>query len=181
MKKFLYILAFVLIYGFINMEMIAQLEASTPYGMITEKLNLDPVSLFANPDQYDSNDPEVICLAENLFHEARGEGVKGKLAVAFVTINRVNHTRWPDTVCDVVHQPYQFSWTHQGMTINLDNPIEQRSWDQSQRVALEVLNGDHINTMIGVTHYHTTAVSPTWNKSKVVTAQVGNHVFYSSE
>ena len=32
---------------------------------------------------------EVACLAINIYHEARGESSEGKIAVAFVTLNRV--------------------------------------------------------------------------------------------
>lgn len=33
---------------------------------------------------------EVQCLAENVYHESKSESFEGKLAVAQVTINRVN-------------------------------------------------------------------------------------------
>lgn len=55
---------------------------------------------------------QVHCLAEALWHEARGESVAGQAAVARVVMNR---TRAPDlfasTVCKVVYQSGQFSWS----------------------------------------------------------------------
>lgn len=176
MRTFIYFIAFVALINFIGFEMIRQLEADMdPNPTQVIPVELEGESLYT-PEVYEIDDPEVQCLAENLFHEARGEGVEGKLAVAFVTMNRVKHVRWADTVCEVVHEPYQFSWTHQDMTIDLDNPIERRSWEQSQEIALGVLNREYINDMIGVTHYHATHVSPDWGKREV--AQVGNHIFY---
>ena len=59
-----------------------------------------------------SVDPEQHeCLALNVYHEARGEVIEGQIAVAHVTLNRVNHSYFPETICDVVYQNRQFSWT----------------------------------------------------------------------
>ena len=59
----------------------------------------------------DADEAEVVCLAENIYHEARGEGIEGMLAVGHVTMNRVESSRFPDTVCGVVRQTkYIKSW-----------------------------------------------------------------------
>ena len=50
------------------------------------------------------------CLTEALYHEARGESVKGQRAVAEVILNRVDHPAFPKSVCGVVNQPSQFSY-----------------------------------------------------------------------
>ena len=52
------------------------------------------------------------CLALNIYHEARSESMEGQIAVAQVTLNRVAHSEWPSTICEVVSEPKQFSWTH---------------------------------------------------------------------
>ena len=55
--------------------------------------------------------PEVQCLAENIYFEARAESFSGKAAVGNVTRNRVNDKRWPDTYCGVVTEgPVRESW-----------------------------------------------------------------------
>ena len=41
---------------------------------------------------------EVSCLAMNMYHEARNQSFAGQLAVANVTMNRVNDERFPDTI-----------------------------------------------------------------------------------
>ena len=41
---------------------------------------------------------QIECLATNIYHEARSESTIGKIAVAWVTVNRVNTERYPDTV-----------------------------------------------------------------------------------
>ena len=54
---------------------------------------------------------EMICLAENIYFEARAEGVEGKAAVANVTRNRVESKDFPNTYCGVVYQgPVRESW-----------------------------------------------------------------------
>jgi len=172
MKTFLYFIAFAILVNFIVFEMIRQLNANDTTWPVIVPIELKGESLY-DPPTYSKDHPEVSCMAENLYHEARGEGVEGKLAVALVTMNRVRHVRWPNSVCEVVYEPYQFSWTHQDVTID---PIEHRSWEQSQQIAIEVLNREHVNDMIGVTHYHATYVNSIWGLTQV--AQVGNHVFY---
>ena len=47
---------------------------------------------------------QVICLAENIYFEARNQGTAGWMAVANVTINRRNDSRFPNTICDVVYE-----------------------------------------------------------------------------
>ena len=54
---------------------------------------------------------QMVCLAENIYFEARAEGIEGKAAVANVTRNRVNSSLFPNTYCEVVQQgPVRESW-----------------------------------------------------------------------
>ena len=54
---------------------------------------------------------QITCLAMNMYHEARGQGTAGQLAVTAVVLNRVNDKRFPNTICEVVHQgPIRESW-----------------------------------------------------------------------
>ena len=46
----------------------------------------------------------LMCMAMNVYHEARSEPIVGQIAVAQVVINRVNDKRFPDTICGVVKQ-----------------------------------------------------------------------------
>ena len=63
------------------------------------------------------NKDELECLAKNIYHESRGESLKGQMAVAWVTLNRTRHPSFPNTVCKVVNQPHQFSWVKMKMKI----------------------------------------------------------------
>ena len=60
-------------------------------------------------------DGSVECLALNMYHEARGQGSAGLLAVSSVVLNRVNDKRFPNTICEVIEQgPTRESWKKNG-------------------------------------------------------------------
>ena len=67
---------------------------------------------FDKADIYDRQ--EIHCGAQNVYFESQGEPGLGMVAVSQVVINRVKDKRWPDTICEVVWQNKQFSWTHDG-------------------------------------------------------------------
>ena len=72
----------------------------------------------ANENVATTNHAEVMCLAENIYFEARAESFSGKAAVANVTRNRVNDTRWPSTYCAVVTEgPIKESWKTRGKDV----------------------------------------------------------------
>ena len=121
------------------------------------------------------------CLAEALYFEARGESVKGQFAVAEVILNRVASARYPDTVCGVINQgtgkkyACQFTYTCDGKPETISEP---RAWDRVAKVAqLSLISADRSLTD-GATHYHTTAVRPSWASKYVKTARIGVHLFY---
>ena len=41
---------------------------------------------------------QISCLARNVYYESRGESYEGQLAVAVVTLNRVKHSKFPNTI-----------------------------------------------------------------------------------
>lgn len=54
---------------------------------------------------------EVVCLAKNMYFEAANQGADGQRAVGLVTLMRVLSGKYPKSVCGVVYQHLQFSWT----------------------------------------------------------------------
>ena len=87
------------------------------------------------PASAKSEEAEVICLAKNIYFEARGEEREGRYAVALVTLRRVEHNRFPNTVCEVVYQRNQFSWYWDGAS---DEPRDEEAWKEAQLVAKAV-------------------------------------------
>ena len=128
----------------------------------------------------------VLCLALNVFHEARGEPETGQWAVAQVTLNRARHD--PARVCETVFAPRQFSWTNRlveaptpavrSTRAERFMPKDPVAWKQAKRIARKVIAGAGKDVVGDATHYHATYVSPRWASSLVEVAQVGNHVFY---
>jgi len=182
MKTLIWFMVYVIVINYVGFEMLSNLDTGGPNDKRHDvvKVQLAPVSLYT-PKVFSPDDPQVKCLAENIYHEARGETERGRLAVAFVTINRANSVHYPDTICKVVYQPYQFSWTNQNPRpeVNLKNPIERKAWEEAKRLALDVMNGKYENTLYGVTHYHSKKVKPKWRRVKKRT-EIGEHVFYAS-
>ena len=129
----------------------------------------------------------VICLAENIYFESRGEPIKGQIAVAHVTLNRVKHKYYPDSICGVVKQANrdsqgnikrhqcQFSWYCDGKP---DVPADKKLWNHSLRLAKEVLDGKYQDTTNGAIMFHAYWVSPSWRHDYTKTTRIGVHTFY---
>lgn len=123
----------------------------------------------------------AVCLALNVYFEARSEPIIAQFAVAQVTINRVQSELYPDTVCDVVWQARQFSWTHDGKS---DKPKEVEAWHTAQWVAKLALrdNGKFLYVVpTSAVHYHADYVKPYWIRECVRVSQIGSHIFYKKK
>ena len=147
-------------------------------------------------------DPEqAYCMAENVYYEARNEGIQGQFAVASVTLNRANDARFPDTICDVVKFSTvskvsksivcAFSWycenDKKGKEIpvrNKDGSVNQQVVDQFQiasMVAISVLSGAVEDNTHGSTYFHNPHTShPAWAQVYQKTMLIGNHAFYKN-
>ena len=120
---------------------------------------------------------EIYCGAQNVYFESQGEPSLGMVAVSQVVLNRVKNKRWPNTICEVIWQDKQFSWTHDGKSdrIPLGSKYQRRLWMKSVYMFLIAHTEEDVTN--GATHYHNTSVSPWWTKDMVVTAHIGNHIF----
>lgn len=121
---------------------------------------------------------ELECLAKNIYYEARGEPVDGQIAVAQVTMHRVNSSHFPNTVCEVVYERRQFSWTH---TVSNQTPQNEELWAQAQLIAREVYDDEHDDLVSGATFYHADYVNPSWNRYMTQVGRIGVHIFYYHE
>jgi N-acetylmuramoyl-L-alanine amidase len=136
------------------------------------------------------------CLAMAIYHEARGEALMGRVAVAQVIVNRVRSRAYPSTICRVVFQNAhlrnrcQFSFACDGVS---DRPREIRAWRDADMLAREVLCASKCAAspripavsllsapMRSATHYHATYVRPSWSRKKQSVGRIGTHVFYTS-
>lgn len=117
---------------------------------------------------------DLNCLAEAIYHEARGESVKGQAAVAEVVLNRVDSNKFASSVCGVINQPKQFSYTIGGA-----KPIRNKSaYMRAREIARQALAGAPRVLTGGATYFHTPAVSPSWSHRFQRTVRIGQHIFY---
>ena len=124
----------------------------------------------------------LMCLALNVYHEARSEPMVGQYAVANVVLNRVQSTKWPNNICSVVYQGLhkgkhkcQFSWYCDGKS---DKAHEEVSWARALVVADNVMRGKVPDLTKGATHYHAVYVQPYWSALLKTTVTYGSHKFY---
>lgn len=123
---------------------------------------------------------DLYCLAKNIFHEAGVEDFDGKIAVGQVTFNRVDNRRWGDTVCKVVYERKQFSWTNDA---KLRREIPKGPlWEESKKAAVAVMNGERIPGLETALFYHTDYIkTPSWASAEYLLTQIGDHVFYEND
>ena len=119
------------------------------------------------------NPKQIDCIARNVYHESRGEGIKGMLAVAHVTLNRAKSGKFPSTPCGVVFQSNQFSWVRNKPVVR-----DQEQYSEVKQLVKEVVAGQHKDVTNGATYFHTRSIRPYWSNKMNCTARIGNHVFY---
>ena len=133
--------------------------------MAVSAILVAPTYVFASND--------LLCMAKNIYFEARGESEAGQFMVGFVTMNRVRDSRWPDTVCKVVYQDNQFEWTQ---NTHSNTPFKGELFNRMIYIASIVIQANTVNHygyyFKGVGH------KSRFFKDKTLLAIVGNHEFY---
>ena len=138
-----------------------------------------------DPDYMTATEVEksLDCLAMNVYREAGHEPFEGKVAVAQVTLNRVNSNKFPRDVCAVVYQKTrftervicQFSWYCDSKHRN--RPVNDEAYEESYRVAKMVFLEDFkLESIENALYYHADYVNPNWELKRI--AKIGTHIFY---
>jgi spore germination cell wall hydrolase CwlJ-like protein len=122
------------------------------------------------------------CLAEAVYFEARGEAVRGQIAVAQVVMNRAFSGFYPNTVCGVVYQNKHRHLACQ-FTFACDNVAdvvrEPDMWDRAKKIAKAMLDGQlWLPEVAKSTHYHAYWVHPSWVHEMKKMYKFGVHTFY---
>jgi spore germination cell wall hydrolase CwlJ-like protein len=126
---------------------------------------------------------QLDCLTRNIYWEAASEPFEGKVAVAQVTLNRVESGRFAPTVCGVVYQKNvfyervvcQFSWLCENT--HKTRAVHQPMWQESELVAKKVLlENFRLPGMKNALYYHADYVNPNWRKPRI--EKIGHHIFY---
>lgn len=132
-------------------------------------------------------DIAILCMALNIYWEARSEPLQGQHYVAQVTFNRAD--RDPAKVCEVVFKPYQFSWANPLTTSDQIQrasiahrfiPKEKKAWWMAKDIARWTVKGYIPDVTGGATHFHTNYIrKPRWARGMRHLASVGAHHFYA--
>ncbi|NVN87342.1 MAG: cell wall hydrolase [Rhodopseudomonas sp.] len=122
------------------------------------------------------------CLTDAIYFEARGEKVRGQIAVAQVVLNRAFSGFYPNTVCGVVYQNKHRHLACQ-FTFACDNVAdvvrEPDMWDRAQKIAKAMLDGKlWLPEVAKSTHYHAYWVRPSWVNEMKKLYKFGVHTFY---
>ena len=119
---------------------------------------------------------DVMCLAQAVYFEARGEPLDGQLAVARVIINRAESNQFPDDYCSVVTQRSQFSFVRGGQI-----PTPNRAsgaWDRAVAIA-RIAHRDLWDCEVDdALYFHARSVRPRWAGRMTARATIDNHIFY---
>lgn len=116
-------------------------------------------------NNYSEQAGDIELLAAIIYCEARGESYEGMLAVGSVVLNRVNSTRFPDTIRGVIYQKSQFSPVASG---SFELALAKGANSTCIQAATEVLNGN----IIGEWLYFRTV------NGIIQGTIIGGHVFY---
>jgi spore germination cell wall hydrolase CwlJ-like protein len=123
------------------------------------------------------------CLSKNIYYEAGSEPFEGKVAVAQVTLNRVNSGQFPDDICKTIYQRNvfyekiicQFSWTcdRDSGARPPNNPNYRESEEVAKKVLLEEFRLPGLKEAM---YYHADYINPGWKREKIT--KIGHHIFY---
>ena len=129
------------------------------------------------------------CMTANVYFEAQGESELGMQAVAQVTMNRVKAKGFPSSVCTVVFQPRQFSWTHRRSYKDIQKALngatehlatkDRQAYHLAYKTAKKALSGALLVPQLKESlYFHAKGANPYWNSRFKKRATIGAHEFY---
>jgi len=137
--------------------------------------------LYALVDRFSAGAPldeQANCIAVAVYHEARGETLEGQLAVARVIMNRAASGKYPATWCEVVKQPWQFSFVRNYRFPYTDT--SSQAWRKAVGITRLAIANAYPSVPGDVLWYHADYVSPSWGKRLSYVDKIGAHIFYRS-
>jgi len=147
--------------------------------MLVKSIEVALILVFSNSAHSSIYDNESAkCLAVNVYHEARGENIAGQMLVADVVLNRVESKKYPNEICDVVTQSYQFSWFNDLEEVIEPDRDNDLYYEIYKRCRNMIYNNHRRGSSNGSLFYHHTSIKPHWSKKMIAKLTVGNHIFY---
>lgn len=135
-------------------------------------------------DSHAKADREINCLARNIYFESLNQSEKARAAVGYVTMERVKSSHYPNTVCKVVYQNKQFSWTllpksRQKIPSAKKKKVDYNEWLKIKKLAAKIYRGVYKkNPVKGATHFHKKTINPYWANTMTRIKTIGDHIFY---
>ena len=131
------------------------------------------------PQKIELADADFNCLVQAVYFEAGDEIPEGQRAVAEVILHRTQDSRFPKTVCGVIHDSNpkgcQFSWWCDGKS---DATPDADRWATSKQAVTDVLEAAYPDPTNGALFYHARFVHPRWARKLEKVAMIGGHIFY---
>ncbi|MGN1033079.1 MAG: cell wall hydrolase [Intestinibacter sp.] len=115
------------------------------------------------------NDDQLYLLSKLVAAEARGESYQGQVAVAAVVLNRVQDSRFPDSIEDVIYQKNAFSVVKNGC-------INVQPTEESYKAAKDALYGND-PTNDAIYFWNPDISTCSWINTLNPHLRIGNHVF----
>lgn len=155
--------------------------------MVTPKDILKPKETVAISEDDDDEDTssratlrystrDLECLATNAYFEAGAEGDRGMAAVSYVVLNRVKSKRYKNSICGVIYQRGQFSWTFDNRS---NTPPNKAHYARAKRIAREVLESEFPNPVGRSLSFHNKHCKPSWTRKMSLVVRIGGHLFYA--
>lgn len=118
---------------------------------------------------------QIVCLALNLYHEARGSTLADIMAVGFSTRNRTNPAK-EKGYCDVIWQKGQYEWTRRPLAGIM--PRERAAWERMVENARRIIVEDLPDTTNGATSFYSRKITPpVWTRKATSRKVIGGHVY----
>jgi len=112
---------------------------------------------------------DVYLLAKLIYAEARGEPYIGQVAVGAVVLNRVKSPNFPDTIREVIYQPFAFTAVDDGQ-INLEP-------DQTAYKAAEDALSGWDPSYGSLFYYNPETATSAWIFTRETITEIGKHIF----
>lgn len=114
----------------------------------------------------------LLWLTLNVYHEGRGESIKGQKAIIYVTLNRTKTRKM--SVKEVVLEPYQFSWTLKAQDEWI--PVDTKAFVKCAEIVYKAIQEDDFTG--GATYFHNSYVNPSWADRMKYVGKFGSQLFY---
>lgn len=114
---------------------------------------------------------DVDCLSKAIYHEARGQSIEGQIAVGWVVLNRTFSERFPSTICEVVYQHRQFSWTRKVPKIT-----DLNAFELAKELANNIINRIYYDPTNGALFFNSLGMKPSYRSR--LTLKLEQHYFY---